>query len=581
MTPRRLDQSPLRSPPTSNTTFFDSPSLSPKPFSRKISGAKPFVISENKVGAAPNYLIDGSPSALGLSNVAGLAPAAQLLNAHSRRESASTSVQSSTSAPGLQRRPSASKRPHVSPGHTTASPQSHQRKPSSARVDIDSDEDLRTHASPNGNGKSPMIGGESFYPTVSNISLGQMNRHVPKKLSFSANNFGFGGSKQALTHGRNAPSVAKKGDKILSGSLYGDKSAKSLPARVIDAVSGTLSTGTVTVKTSSLYGYVTRRTSRRARRIAMVALLAFIVLYANMMRSSAAARALKLREQQDIGVGSYEWPTAPRQAGFINPVPQPAQPVNAKPASKQSFFQRRIASLPRKLFASSPKVEQKEDEHYQPGGPAGMQHTLNKNGLLLVNTAGKHPIHQLIDTAEKKWALKVSSQSKTLDEAIAEYKQRNRQNPPRGFDKWWDFAEKNGIILTDEYDQIARDMEPYRALEPQDMRHRARVMQDREHTFTLSIHDGTVTRHGNPKHADLRRAKDMAALIQTFAAFVPGVVNMTFVIDDNPAVMMSYHHKDRMLELARQGDCEYFLFRWQMQMLMFGLCRLDIKRVCT
>jgi hypothetical protein len=83
-------------------------------------------------------------------------------------------------------------------------------------------------------------------------------------------------------------------------------------------------------------------------------------------------------------------------------------------------------------------------------------------------------------------------------------------------------------------------------------------MQEREHTFTLSISDGQVTRHG--EHADLQRAKDMQALLQRFAHFVPAStgreVNMTFIIDDQPAVMLAWNQKERMLELAAQGDSE-------------------------
>ena len=79
-------------------------------------------------------------------------------------------------------------------------------------------------------------------------------------------------------------------------------------------------------------------------------------------------------------------------------------------------------------------------------------------------------------------------------------------------------------------------------------------MQERDHTFTLSIKDGKVTRHG--EHADIERASDMGALLERFAEWIPGEVNMTFVIDDSPAVMMGWNQKERMLELARQGDCE-------------------------
>jgi hypothetical protein len=128
------------------------------------------------------------------------------------------------------------------------------------------------------------------------------------------------------------------------------------------------------------------------------------------------------------------------------------------------------------------------------------------------------------------------------------------------FSNRWNFAQANNIVLTDEYDQISKDLESFWALEPHDLRHRAKVMQEREHTFTLSIDgsEGVVSRHG--PHPDLQRAKDMQDLLQSFARFVPDQVNMTFIIDDQPAVMMPWNQKEKMLELASQGECECIIF---------------------
>lgn len=115
------------------------------------------------------------------------------------------------------------------------------------------------------------------------------------------------------------------------------------------------------------------------------------------------------------------------------------------------------------------------------------RHTFHPNGLLLVNPKGRHPIHVLIDRAEKKWKEKVERQSRTLSEAVREYKHRYRRNPPKGFDDWyvkglwhetrwyrfpdlldgmfrWRFCEENNVQLRDEYDQINHDLAPHWAL---------------------------------------------------------------------------------------------------------------------
>lgn len=226
---------------------------------------------------------------------------------------------------------------------------------------------------------------------------------------------------------------------------------------------------------------------------------------------------------------------------YLLPSPPSAAGLAAKaPLSLKRFFASRSAKKPKPRF--------EEDLSASPHGG----HTFHPNGLLLVNSRGRHPINVLIEDAEKKWDALLKKQSTTLDEATQEYKRRYRRNPPKGWEAWWNFAQENKVILTDEYDQIARDLAPYFALEPRDLRHRNKVMQEREHTFTLAIKDGHVTRHGpNP---DLRRAKDMQNLIQKFAKYVPGEVNMTYIIDDQPAVMLPWNQKERMLELADQGE---------------------------
>jgi hypothetical protein len=63
-------------------------------------------------------------------------------------------------------------------------------------------------------------------------------------------------------------------------------------------------------------------------------------------------------------------------------------------------------------------------------------HKWRPDGLLEVNPKGRHPIFDLIEHAEKEWQTKIARQSKSLDEAVAEYRRRYGRSPPRGFDRW-------------------------------------------------------------------------------------------------------------------------------------------------
>lgn len=61
-----------------------------------------------------------------------------------------------------------------------------------------------------------------------------------------------------------------------------------------------------------------------------------------------------------------------------------------------------------------------------------------------------HPILGLLVEGERKWADLVERQSRTLEEAVVEYKKRYGRNPPKGFDHWWSFAQGAQVLLPDE-----------------------------------------------------------------------------------------------------------------------------------
>ena len=64
------------------------------------------------------------------------------------------------------------------------------------------------------------------------------------------------------------------------------------------------------------------------------------------------------------------------------------------------------------------------------------RHGWRLDGLLEVNPYGRHPIYDLVEKAKKKWNAKVARQSKTLRDAVREYKRRYQRDPPLGFNRW-------------------------------------------------------------------------------------------------------------------------------------------------
>jgi hypothetical protein len=82
------------------------------------------------------------------------------------------------------------------------------------------------------------------------------------------------------------------------------------------------------------------------------------------------------------------------------------------------------------------------------------QHIYHPNGLVEVNPEGQHPIYDLLDRSKDTWQKKLDGASKTLEQAVDEYRRRYHRAPPRGFDRWWKYVRKHDVQLPDEYDQI-------------------------------------------------------------------------------------------------------------------------------
>jgi len=88
------------------------------------------------------------------------------------------------------------------------------------------------------------------------------------------------------------------------------------------------------------------------------------------------------------------------------------------------------------------------------------------------NAIFQHPIPRLMEEAEDVFREKLSRQSKTLKEAVKEYRRRYKRSPPKGFDDWWRFAQKHGARMVDEYDGLIDDLAPFWGLPGEEIRRR-------------------------------------------------------------------------------------------------------------
>lgn len=103
----------------------------------------------------------------------------------------------------------------------------------------------------------------------------------------------------------------------------------------------------------------------------------------------------------------------------------------------------------------------------------------------------KHPVVSLYEEAAKKYEHLISSQSKTLDQAVAKYKQKFNRPPPKGFDLWFQAAKKDELVIVDDYDTITKSTEPYWHVPPAILRRNvARANTNKEWIKDLTITKG-------------------------------------------------------------------------------------------
>ncbi|KAK1234227.1 hypothetical protein PQX77_002578 [Marasmius sp. AFHP31] len=168
----------------------------------------------------------------------------------------------------------------------------------------------------------------------------------------------------------------------------------------------------------------------------------------------------------------------------------------------------------------------------------------------------QHPIPNLMDEAEGHFRQKVERQSKTLKDAVAEYKRRYNRLPPKGFDDWWQFAQDNKVIMVDEYDGLMRDLEPFYQLPGIEIRHRTRQVGTLPSINIVRVRSGKA-RVVNPgkefqDSEAAARANGFKNMLQRFQEKLP---NIDFPINAKAEgrVIIPWEHK-KYPELAPQDS---------------------------
>lgn len=144
-----------------------------------------------------------------------------------------------------------------------------------------------------------------------------------------------------------------------------------------------------------------------------------------------------------------------------------------------------------------------------------------------------HPIPKLMKRAKDNFVDKLSRQSKTLEQAVAEYRRRYKMDPPAGFDDWFQFAKDNNVAIIDEYDQLMNDLAPWREFDGEEIRRRCVQVGYLPSVDLVRIENGmTRTIDVNKGFDDSEvgaRAKGFRVMLEKFQDKLP---NMDFPINE-------------------------------------------------
>ena len=170
--------------------------------------------------------------------------------------------------------------------------------------------------------------------------------------------------------------------------------------------------------------------------------------------------------------------------------------------------------------------------------------SFNGSGIL-----HEHPIDSLIysaDQAHEAWAIQ-AKQSETLEEAITNYQRRYNRKPPPNFHIWYNFAIARNSDVIDDFDNIERDLAPFRALDPTELRQRTK-----EAFFDEYNEVGVIKIRGGKAIVDKRfeghswMMDVMVWMMEYFILSLPDM-DIPFNINDEPRVVVPYKEMHELL----------------------------------
>ncbi|KAI0395309.1 hypothetical protein F5Y17DRAFT_203331 [Xylariaceae sp. FL0594] len=161
----------------------------------------------------------------------------------------------------------------------------------------------------------------------------------------------------------------------------------------------------------------------------------------------------------------------------------------------------------------------------------------------------KHPISSLVAKAEKELATTSARQSKTLGQAVAEYRRRYGMPPPPRFDKWFEFAQNNSVQLIDEFNMVHESITPFWGLTPATIRSRAAEALGFDNALLgIQIRNGRITHiEGGAEW----QQNATIGMMQKFVQWLPDM-DLCFNLHDESRVILQYDDMARLVRTAKE-----------------------------
>ncbi|OAL03623.1 hypothetical protein IQ06DRAFT_109873 [Phaeosphaeriaceae sp. SRC1lsM3a] len=161
-----------------------------------------------------------------------------------------------------------------------------------------------------------------------------------------------------------------------------------------------------------------------------------------------------------------------------------------------------------------------------------------------------HPITTLIELAALQhdtWEAQ-AHRSRSLAEAVVNYRQRYKRDPPPNFDKWYRFAVNRNSLIIDDYDNIEDDLAPFSSFNPDDLRLRTvTVLATNTDVSGIRIREGKAEPIAEVPEEHRWVVDGAVAMIQQFSEFLPDM-DLVMNLHDECRVAVPFDHLQNALD---------------------------------